>query len=188
MKSYEVLQTGLPLQDMRAFLQKTWLLELLACKGVQRVCWSKTNHISDCIQFWCLEILRSIGHFGRVAMPAHKYLFLIWVIYVPYTYRFENSIAIIHRRMQMGSPEMKYKSVPTFHIWTCQNIKQPMRHSTTCYIEINDTHWKWIHVNRLTNENNANVRLIYLSNINTIISWLTRPVAIYMKNKYYEQL
>jgi len=52
--------------------------------------------------------------------------------------------------MQMGSPEMKlYKSVPTFHICTCRNMKHPVRHSTRCYIEINDTYRKWTHVNRL---------------------------------------
>jgi len=84
--------------------------------------------------------------------------------------------------MQMGSPEMKlYKSVPTFHICTCRNMKHPVRHSTRCYIEINDTYRKWTHVNRLINENNANVRLIYLSNNNTNNSLLTRSVTIYEK-------
>jgi len=86
----------------------------------------------------------------------------------------------------MGSPEMKYyKSVPTFHICTSQNMKHPMRHSTRCYIKINDTYWKWTHVNRLMNENNANVRLIYLSNNNTINSLLTRPVTIYEKYRLW---
>jgi hypothetical protein len=118
-------------------------------------------------------------------MPAQKYLFLIWVIYVPYTYRFENSIAINHRRMQLGSPEIKsYKSVPTFHIRTCKNMKRPMRHSTRCYIEINDTYWKLTHVNRLWMKNNANVRLIYLSNNNTI-SPLTRLVTIYKEYRLW---
>lgn len=60
-----------------------------------------------------------------------------------------------------------------------------MKHSTKCYIEINDTYWKWTHVNRLMNENNANVRLIYLSNNNTINSLLTRFVTIHKKYRLW---
>jgi hypothetical protein len=59
------------------------------------------------------------------------------------------------------------------------------RNSTRCYIEVHDRYWKWTHVNRLMNENNANVLLIYLSNNNTISSLLTRPETIYEKYRLW---